>query len=52
MMDHRIFEKIYSSSLLNLFDDIVSEELDPKIIIYDPLHAMVDKEPIKELKSL
>ena len=51
-MDHRIFDKIYSSSLLNLFDDIVSEELDPRQIIIDPLHAMVDQEPYRELKSL
>lgn len=46
-LDHRIFDKIYCSSLLNIFVDIVSEELDPVKPKFDPLHFNLNDQPIK-----
>lgn len=46
-LDHRIFEKIYTSSILDIFDDIVREELDPIQPVYDPLHPNLNSQPIK-----
>lgn len=52
MLDYRIFDKIYSSSILDIFKDIVSEELDPVQPKFDPLHSSLNYQPIKELKTL
>jgi hypothetical protein len=52
MLDYRIFENIYSSSLLSIFFGIVSGELNPKETNSDPLHSTINFQDSKELKSL
>ena len=42
-LDHTIFDKIYSSSLLNIFEDIITEALFYKEPKTDPMNSMADK---------
>ena len=52
MLDHRAFDKIYSSSILTTVTELIGEEVDPKEIQIDPLHPIPDQSPYKQLKSL
>lgn len=41
-MDHTAFQKIYNSSLLMIFYDIIKAELDPEKPKFDPLNSNVN----------
>lgn len=47
MLDHRIFENIYNSSILDIVYDIARDELDPIKPKFDPLHSSENYQPIK-----
>lgn len=40
-MDHRELDKVYNSSLIDIFVEIIKNELYPEEKQLDPLHAMV-----------
>lgn len=42
-LDHRDLEKVYNSSLTDIFVEIIQNELFPEDKKEDPLHVMVDK---------
>ena len=50
-MDHRDLQKVYDSSLIDMFFEIVKNDIDPEVKKVDPLHAMVDV-PEKEIMDL
>lgn len=50
-MDHRDLEKVYESSIVDIFVEIVKNKLYPEVKEVDPLHAMVDV-PEKEEMDL
>lgn len=41
-MDHRDLQKVYDSSIVDIFAEIVKNKLCPEEKKVDPLHAMVD----------
>ena len=50
-LDYRELDRIYNSSLTDMFVDIVKNDLYPEKEKLDPLHAMVEA-PIKEKMEL
>ena len=44
-IDHRVFQTIYDSSLMDMFVSIVNADLYPKEAETDPLHAMAPPPP-------
>ena len=41
-LDHRDLEKVYNSSLIDMFTEIINNDLYKEQKKCDPLHAMVD----------
>lgn len=52
MLDYKIFKSIYDSSLLKIFKDIISMEINPVQPKLDPLNPGGSSEVSQELKSL
>jgi hypothetical protein len=42
-LDHRDLDKVYNSSLIDMFVEIIKNDLYPEVKKVDPLHAMVDE---------
>lgn len=50
-LDHKDLDKVYNSSIIDIFVEIVKNDLYPEVKKVDPLHAMVDT-PEKEVMNL